>query len=140
MLNNLFLGRCKNYLQNLSPKKSNEYHKTPYELWYGSLLGLFILRFLNEKSMHYSLKKKNLILIPYSVFSLSTTKNQRLVILWHIKAKNLLLQKTFLNEMHNKSIDNFTISYHETCLLVYIDFLELFLVENSQMHPKKSIF
>jgi hypothetical protein len=38
--------------------------------------------------------------------------------------------------MHNKSIDNFTIPYHETCLLVYIDFLELFVVENSQMHPK----
>jgi hypothetical protein len=42
----------------------------------------------------------------------------------------------FLNEMHNTSIDNFTIPYHEICLLVYIDFLELFLVENSQMHPK----
>jgi hypothetical protein len=63
-------------------------------------------------------------------------KNQRLVILWHIKAKNSLLQKMFLNEMHNKSIDNFTIPYHETYLLVYIDFLELFKFENSQMHPQ----
>lgn len=78
--------------------------------------------------------------IPYNVFSLGTTKNQRLVILWHIKAKNWLLQKMFLNEMHNKSISNFTIPYHETCLLVFIDFLELFLVENSQMHPKQSTF
>lgn len=38
--------------------------------------------------------------------------------------------------MHNKSIDNFTIPYHETYLLVYIDFLELFKFENSQMHPQ----
>jgi hypothetical protein len=38
--------------------------------------------------------------------------------------------------MHNKSIDNFTIPYHETYLLVYFHFLELILVENPQMHPK----